>query len=115
MAPVKWSMREPQRAVEVETWEEQGEAGRRPGDGQCQTRVSGLALRTPEELRGYPEFADRCPNEAQALIWNYCENGHQCDEEVCAGHVSPAGVSICARCAADGLAVGNMVIFIRWL
>jgi hypothetical protein len=79
-------------------------AGKTPGSGQCQSRQAdqGVPL---EEFRRWKDFAERCPNPAEALVWLWCPNGHQWPEEVCSWHLDPPGPSCCGHCANEGLAV----------
>jgi hypothetical protein len=86
-----------------------------PGSRQCQVYSTDHCVRTQEELRRVREFAERCPNQAEALIWLSCANGHEYPEEVCAGHTDPPGNQWCGYCAADGLSVFITLTVIGWI
>lgn len=90
------------------------ESAAAPGPGQCQVRTTSLKL-APTQIRQLLDFTERCPNQAEALIWYSCPNGHEYPEEVCSGHIDPPGFQWCGHCAADGLAVGITLSFIGWI
>ena len=72
------------------------------GSRQCQAFQAPQVV-PPEEFRRYQEFSERCPSQAEALVWCSCQNDCQYPEEVCAGHVDPPGENLCGYCAQEGL------------
>lgn len=85
-----------------------------PGSRQCQVLMACEDI-PPGQLRRLRDFAERCPNQAEAMIWFSCPNGHEYPEEVCPGHLDPPGAQLCGYCAAVGLTVTVTVTFIGWI
>lgn len=85
-----------------------------PGSRQCQVLMACEDI-PPGQLRRLRDFAERCPNQAEALIWCSCPNGHQCPEEVCSGHLDPPGNQWRGPCASEGLLVPVTMTVIGWI
>jgi hypothetical protein len=81
-----------------------------PDSRQCQVYTS-----TPGDPLLRLEVAERCPNQAEALLWFTCQNGHESTEEVCRGHVRPFERQWCAACVKNGNQVPAVITFVGWL
>ena len=90
------------RTIEADVIETEDEST--DGSRQCQAYVS-VPDMPWEELRRWQDFAERCPNQAETLIWYSCPNGHDYPEEVCAGHTYSPDPQWCGSCANSGRSV----------
>jgi hypothetical protein len=79
------------------------ESGAAPGSRRCQVFWNAQGFPW-EEFRRWQDFIERCPNQAEALIWYQCPNGCQYPEEVCRWHTEPPGKQWCGSCMARGVA-----------
>lgn len=78
-----------------------------PGWRQCQVHTS--------EFIPPKGDVERCPNQAEALIWVACPSRHEYTEEVCRGHIRVDGNQWCGACAREGEQALVAIAFIGWI